>query len=760
MIRVEDLKANSGGQPLLDHSRLVGRLAREMGRQAGLDEVLLRQVEFAGYAHDLGKAVSYFQDHLDGDGEESNALDKPRHHEISWAFLASRLSLGNHNEPIFNAIYWHHARPVDDKGDYCESRDAILVLITKADIKRVEALFDALRCSEGFDTRSEPQERDEPVPPLMFDDGALASNSNARVLAIRTCLIAADRCVSALTPAEFSALGKDENSLSDFVSNLIGECHACDPSVPPDYDKIRFDTQRECAARAASNRTTVVRAPAGFGKTIVGVLWGLALGRRMLWVCPRNAVAQAVFQNTKREVEALGLKLSMELHLSGERKEFIGEAADFGSDIIVTNIDTVLSPMVDNRKAGRLFTVLASAVVFDEFHEFASDQPLFAAFVTLMRARHNLCTKSKSLLLSATPSCLDVMWGDNSAFLPDQQNHYPPAHSGSYHVSITDDIPAPLPGSLSVVNSVSKCQELFRLQGFSHILHSRFTDSDRSLKMNAIFRDFGKGGTGVAEGRTAVSALVIQAAMDVSFQHLADSVCSPESTLQRIGRCDRWGTYQEAKPSILLACCTANNEDAAIRTVYDAKLSVLWREFLKAEIGAGRTLSLVEIYALYNRFCQIHRMEIVGYLKECYREGMKWLAEYAPVKFKGPAEEDATRRGRSLRNPFGSYFFSVRRTSGPWLGPDDLMDEGRELKNRFEQRDRQRLLLDGGNMRSCVKGLYDASFTRYRRYLKRTTLPGTLKHWFRLARSSETPLPDFTREYDSEIGLKERSRVT
>ena len=108
-----------------------------------------------------------------------------------------------------------------------------------------------------------------------------------------------------------------------------------------------------------------------------------------------------------------------------------------------------------------------------------------------------------------------------------------------------------------------------------------------------------------------------------------------------------------------------------------------------------------------------------------------------------------------MRNPFGSYFFSVRAENEDWLGPDDVMDEGPELKTRFKNADLLQQLC-GSSVIFHLKGLYQAGFLRYRRYIKRQRPPAHLDQWFRLARSAETPLPDFSRRYSREIGLYER----
>jgi hypothetical protein len=286
-----------------------------------------------------------------------------------------------------------------------------------------------------------------------------------------------------------------------------------------------------------------------------------------------------------------------------------------------------------------------------------------------------------------------------------------------------------------------------------HIIHSRFTDADRQRIMEAIFSGFGKGGNGVAEGRRVVSALVIQAAMDVSFSNLYESLCSPEFTLQRIGRCDRWGNLQSCQPQIHIMKVSDPNEDAAIRTVYDPELRKLWLAHLTSSLAGSEQITLDSLYRIYNSFYERHQKDVKDYLKRKYLEGLDSLRDYCPVKIKSKTGKDEkTKGGRNLRNPFGSYFFSVRTEKGDWLGPDDVMDEGPELKTRFKKTEVLKKLCDASVI-FHLKGLYQAGFFRYRRYLKRQRPPASLDHWFRLARSAETPLPDFNRRYSREIGL-------
>ena len=51
----------------------------------------------------------------------------------------------------------------------------------------------------------------------------------------------------------------------------------------------------------------------------------------------------------------------------------------------------------------------STCIIFDEYHEFVSDAPIFAGFIKQMRIRNNMIN-GKTLLLSATPVKLENMW--------------------------------------------------------------------------------------------------------------------------------------------------------------------------------------------------------------------------------------------------------------------------------------------------------------------------------------------------------------
>ena len=756
--------ANSKGQTLIDHSRAVSFVAQEMSRICGYTGRLHKLAYAAGLLHDIGKASNSFQNYL-ATGQTDDEAISPMHHEISWAFLIKAHGISEENYLIFNAIYWHHARPLNGDYEYLKSRDEIIGQIKKPDLQRISRLVQSL---ELPDLPGIVMDRDEDVPRLFDPDRTYDKKTNAEMLAVRMCLISADRLVSGMSADDVAAIARGSVSPSACLPNMQRPFFATIP-CPAEYQSSRFNLQLKCAQEALESRTTIVKAPAGFGKTLVGVLYTLLHGKQSYWVCPRNVVAEAVYENIIRDIHALRIDCSIELFLSGQRKKTNTPdrpIPDFSSDIVVTNIDNLLGPMVSNRTAERLFAILSGVVILDEFHEFVSDSPLFAAFITYMRTRHQTSSMARTLLLSATPLNMHKLWDSSdhpSTLLPDQQQHYPAAHEGMYHTAFIKEFPAQVrPSSLCVFNSVSMAQKQFVNCQLEHLVHSRFIDGDRQQIMDRIYAAFGKAGEGVTKGERVASAPVIQAAMDISLVNLYDSVCSPESTLQRIGRCNRWGTYDDRLPMIFLYIPDLKsfaNERGAIDTVYNRNLRDLWVQHLQKKITESQPLTLKAWYEIYDSFYANHDRDVWAFLREQYKKGLDYLIDYYPVKLMEDSDEKS-RNGRSLRSPSGSYYFTVRinGTRNEWLKPEDVMEEGNELCHRFTNKgDLNAELINTSKMLPRIRALYECGYLRFRRIIRKSAPPHSLPHWFRLARDPDTPLPDFSRVYDEKLGLKEKT---
>jgi CRISPR-associated endonuclease Cas3-HD len=780
--------ANTQGQRLFEHNKAVANIAKAMALKLGLTDELTNKIYTASMLHDIGKVVPRIQQHLvlctnpsallivDEDFQEPISTQEiyPLHHEISWAFLTQKIS----DKYILNAIYWHHARPIHtdehNKKATFDTADDVMGALDSVDIDALERIWNELLPLIAIN--KVPLTGTVEVPDLFEKDGNQNRNDNAEFMLIRACVISADRHVSALCPSAVDVLSVDTSKAMDEVNNLlIGDIQGS-PVKPPDYEQDRYNLQADIIESVGDSKTTIVKGPAGLGKTLIGVLWARAQKEKILWVCPRNTVADTVYKNIIQEVEALGLFCSVELYRTGKRQSTNREdnRPEFSSDIVVTNIDAIMNPMVNNGVAGRLFTIFGCSVILDEFHEFVSDAPMFAAFVTYMRARHRVASTCKTLLLSATPSMIQFLWdvpgSKDTLVLPSKKTHYPAAHKGVYQVCFATDFPAnPIPGSLLVCNSITEAQNNFGL-GYTHILHHRYTDTDRKRIEKNIFSSFGKNKVGVINGESVSAAMVVQAAMDISFSSLYDSVCSPESSLQRIGRTDRWGTFQKYNPTITFMSINERTERGAVRTVYDEDLKILWINFLKQKLIGITSIDLSHLYEIYNEFYRVYEVKVKKFLLELYRVGMNGphkgmeflgLVGFIPIKVLNTVPVDPNNKkkvvSKNLRSPNGSYFYTVELDNQPnvWLPPDNVLSEGSELYDRYMSDGNLNAgLLASGPMLTRLKGLVQCGYVSWTKQSKgKLGIPGSLKDWFKKARNSETPLPDFSRKYNSQLGV-------
>jgi CRISPR-associated endonuclease Cas3-HD len=771
---INDFIANSQGQTLINHSLAVANLARAMAEYVGVSNDILDKIYCAGLLHDIGKVPCFIQDYLKSkydelslciiseDDDNDPITDKPFHNEIGWAFLWNKMN----DREILNAIYWHHAQRINVNSNIeYNTIDDIDKCLDNDDKDKLEEFFNEIKKYIPESIVFKPCDRNESIPNL-FDEESISRNNNARFMIIRACVISADRYISSLEKDEVTLISDNYEVCHDIVNNILLGSIEGNVKLPDNYDRARFDLQNNIINDIDDHRTSLVKAPAGLGKTMIGILWAKKRGGKSLWICPRNSVATAVYDNIKKEIDAIGLECSIELYLTGERKKtnVKDNRKEFDSDIIVTNIDALLSPMVNNRVAERLFSVYSSNVILDEFHEFISNAPMFAAFIIYMNVRNKL-TNCKTLLLSATPTNVNIFW-DGSAddkdkttlILPDKDSHYSPQHYNNYTVNFMDSLPCKaIDGSLLVCNAVTEAQSNYS-KGYTYIIHHNYTDGDRETKENAIKSAFDKNGNGLKNGESLSAALVVQAAMDISFRELIDSVSSPESTLQRIGRINRWGTLDNSVINFI-DLSNQPNERGAINSTYEKDLQKRWYSFLKEKIQNKSSINLEILYCLYNEFYHNNKKELYTYLTNQYSESIKSLVEFKPKKIINMKDKKVKQYSKSLRSPDGSWFYTVEvdGESGTWITLEDVLSCNSDLYKRYSKDiDLSNYLQDVSKMTFILKSLVQHGYIGWEKYVKKhgSKLPRLVKEWFKIARNPETPLPDLSRKYNKEVGVR------
>jgi CRISPR-associated endonuclease Cas3-HD len=768
-------------QELTKHCVGAMMLAMHCAKHLGIsDDDLINVIGLSAFLHDIGKCTVYFNNiSLASDYSEENKQkhypkysgqhEYPRHNEISWVyatFHAKAKGRGVRFKDIGpQAIYWHHGTLLNSYEilDQTSPRNTHTVIgelklfdeneWTKISetidgiLKSVQFPFDVTKYLED-DVDDEPRN----IPRLFTDDGDESSLTNAHRMIARSCVIFSDHIVSKLSIEELDDL--IENSADSYFPkgrDIRYENFQC----PITYDQERFQIQKDIVN--SCERTTLVKGSAGFGKSLVGLMWGAQKSGPVYWVCPRNAVAEGVYLNLLKEIDILGLgTISIELYHAGERKATNSPSVpDCGCDIVVTNIDNLLSPMVDSKSIARLFDVTARNVVLDEFHEFLNDEALFGAFVIYMRARNLVCANSHTLLLSATPSIMHKFWeGEGESrrtkILPNPTEHYLAQHKKLYKISFDEDfVEHPIGGSLTMYSSIRNVQGCYG-NGYTSIVHSNYGEPDRHAIMNGILKSFGKGGD---KNGTVVSAPILQAALDISFRGLFKTIESPESDIQTFGRINRWGEQDGVCELVMLKLRSNKGERSAISERYSCHLSDLWSRMLEGE--ASEPVDLDFLYRLYNKFNKVYNDELVAFIKNKYLISIDKLKTFFPRARKHQSGKSKVVTAKTLRNSSSSCFIVVKnRTTGVWC-PFTFNVQDIELKDLIADNRRR---IESSTLKTVWESLeatgeFDYAELTKMFFGKKKPKRLTVENLKPFARCGETPLPIFTWYYDATLGL-------
>lgn len=670
--------AKHTGVTLKDHSNAVALraslLAKDMlantelkdqfGPQYSTDEVV-NACYVAGLLHDIGKSVPYFQDYIkkseDASAEPDELVDSVSgdamryHNEFSWAFLCvyeqeirDKFAITSRKcyEAIKSAVFWHHAAAPD----YAELNYSQKIFC--GDLFDVNAIAEFT--ADLTDTVFAPKDVQTFVVPNLLAIEPTKYDDNILTMFVRAVLIRADREVSGYA----SPVNEDRYSNTVFT-------------IPKYFDVARFNKQMEIV-NLADKTTNVVAAPAGFGKTLIGLTWALKFSKTVYWVCPRNPVIDSVYSGLVDLAELLNIDVCIEKMYTGEIKGNNREDDGFCPHIVVTNLDAITKPYASNRQANLQYTMMGSPMVFDEFHEFSMDDcPMYAAYCLLLQLRNDY-TKAKSLLVSATPITIynEESFREEVNYLPKKNAHYAPQHDVPYKVSINESFGILEPDTAQVYNVVVDAQEVAKATEGAVCFHSKFTDEDKKAQMAKIYSMYGKGATEEKVG--VASGPIMRASLDISFRKIEFMVSSPNGDIQIIGRCDRWGEVDNAEIVFVIPkkLSPANrvyldhNDFEHSHDIYTA-----WTNHLK--VNVKEMMTLADIYAMLDSFNAEYTELLRKYQSTLYKKGLDELVKQCYPHRPAFMAKSIKNKGNigSLRNTDPSISFIVKDTDGVYCGP-------------------------------------------------------------------------------------------
>ncbi len=754
------LLAKSNGLSLIEHSKIVKeyslKLFSNIIEEGDIQNQYSDVIRYASLLHDIGKLTINFQKFLNG--KKKSPGYKFRHNEIGWAFLSKYLSndfLGDSHlrEMLLNIVYWHHG--ISNK----ISKHTDVEILSSLEEESINNMLEYLQeCVDMFQINEEIDESVQIKSPLYFPDDNVMANNLFILNLLRSIVVTSDRNVSHINNLE--------ELTDDVINSLMNDYFGSNEFVEIKDTKFdgsdRFELQKSIVEKIEEGSTTLVKAPAGFGKTLIGTMLGFKSNKKIMWVVPRNSIAESLYKSILEEFNNLNINCSIQLILSGEIKETNNtNLKEYESKVIVTNIDNFLAPNIKNDIMDSSSLLFGCTVVFDEFHELVTNSALMSLFVSIMKSRHRL-TNSTTLLLSATPIDCFSLWdglSKKTTILPEKEKHYPSAHNEKYKINCySEDISIPPnTNSLCIKNTIRDSQIEKSNGNYYLLMHSKFTEEKRKDNFNKLLEGYGKNSELNNSKSNVVGTHMLQASFDISFNSLYENVLSPQSTLQRTGRVNRWGKIKEV--------CNINiihKKESTIKNIlYNNDLSNVWFKYISKY--NGKELNLDELYIIYNSFSNEYSKEIKNYINTVHRESIKGLSYIYPIKFDDNKKINnnknnviITAGSNKLRSVVNNneifYIVKKENSDSEWVGPFNEIVYNNDFSKEFDERDN----IFNSRMIKTIENylLYDERFDysdifNNAKYRKSSNIDN-----FRIqCKKSNTPYIVYNRYYSEELGV-------
>lgn len=730
--------------------------------------------------HDIGKCSGKFQEKLNNFNltEDGNYIPKSKkkasnfipHNVSGWAYLEYYCE--NIPDIVKNNILYHHTiNPAIGKM-------TVLDIVSDDDMKNSKDNYDDFYnyiiqyCNKIFKINFKATIKDsynniDKMPDSVSLYRQIKSNSHlfftmmddaSKFLIIRSIIVFADRFVSEnydkislicdnnedffrkeiLNKVIYSHKGWNDNvnELKDDKGNLL-------------YDTVRLKEQNSLLNDIEKYSNNIVSASAGFGKTLVGLRWILRNKKKVMWVVPRNVIADGTYQSICNERNKMGYtedNLSIGLLIAGQWVK-----GNIDSDIIVTNIDNFLSMMIKNRMVDNLIKEIGCNIIFDEYHEFLSDQELFAGFIELVYARCKF-TNSKTLLLSATPLRFDKTYFNDG----EMNVHFlkAKAYNGEMKVKVNffdldniNHLLSTVRDSFIICNTVKQSQRLFKLIGGKDdiLIHSRFPSVRRNEIEEEIYHCHGKGSC-VNNRNNIIGTNIIGVGLDISAKTIYDFVVTPENTIQR--GCGRGGRFNEKEYNneIIYNVCNLINDKGnrmLINSQTNNNLHNKWLKILKS--FDGLTITKDKLYELYYDFYDENKKEIVQLWNHFLDESSRKLMNLRPYKTFTKQKENIKNRlsdKQSYRGIGNSVFVTVQNADGTY-SEAIIIDRNYICKEEFSLK----------SLKNKKKYFERCIRLKDNKYKAKNTLLVDKEEMFRQALDGDTPLLLEFSTYDDVYGL-------
>ncbi len=481
---------------------------------------------------------------------------------------------------------------------------------------------------------------------------------------IRSVVVTADKHVS--------TNGSDFN-VSQILNDIIEEnkySELCD-SIQKMEDVFypyseRSNTQLQAAKKLSSISKTgdiaILDAPAGAGKTKVSLQWlKEEKASKAYYIVPRTIIAEEIFD----ELKTVYLKKNVSFEIitgekqvkwTGSKQVELEEQHEFyKSDIVITTIDQLIKSTTTHKNISLLQDVIQSHVIFDEYHEYYKMSGLDLLFSEIIKLK-SFFRSTKTMIMSATPNyfmlenLLDIYSESSSNIVSFQTTNkqdfkmnylmyqegvsmdafslFNEAEGYDYKVNpMLKDIRV-IDGpfyrtwddkkTIIISNTATMAQKSFIVnheKENSLLAHAKLKQEDKinilsEIKSNFSCLDVGK--------NILRAGPIVQASLNITSERLITDLTSPERTLQRLGRVNRFGAFFIGD-FIIAVPLKALDEKIALKSnvltllsrSHEKESTLLWLNFLIGKFSNQSNFTLDEIYSAYKEFYSMQEVKDV-----------------------------------------------------------------------------------------------------------------------------------------------------